>query len=313
MQPQAQPEAACGSVTLIMRFDLTDLRLFINVHETGTMTAGAQASHMTLASASERIRGMEDVLGVPLLVRNRRGATATPAGQALLHHARLVLAQVDHMHDALSDYGAGLRGHVRMLCNTSALSEHLPDVVSGFLQAHTGISLDLEERTSIEIVDAVRNRLCDVGMISDAVDAQGLTCFFFRSDSLVLIAARDHAVAAKRRIGFAEVASEPWVGLGATSALHEHVTQHARRLGKRLDYRVHLRSFESVCRVVGRGIGLAIVPQAVAQRHARSSGIRAIALSDAWARRNLLLCVRNMEDVPDPAQQFIQYLLAQGK
>ena len=296
-----------------MRFDLTDLRLFLNVFETGTMTSGARASHMTLASASERIRGMEEVLGGPLLVRSRRGATPTPAGQALAHHARLVLAQVDRMHDDLSDYGAGLRGLVRMMCNTSALSEHLPDVVSGFLKEHPGISLDLEERGSSEIVDAVRNRLCDIGMVSDAVDTAGLTCFPFRSDPLVLITARGQPFIMRRRVCFADVVSEPWVGLGTNSALHGHVAQHARRLGKRLDYRVHLRSLESVCRVVGHGVGVAIVPRAVARRHALSAGIKIIALSDAWAQRNLLLCVRNMDEITEPAQPFIRYVLAHGE
>jgi len=292
-----------------MRFDLTDLRLFLNVHETGTLTAGAQASHMTLASASERIRGMEDALGVPLLVRERRGVRVAPAGRTLLRHARVVLSQVDRMHDELGEYGAGLRGHVRMLCNTSALSEHLPDVISGFLAEHAGISLDLEERTSDEIVDAVRNQMCDIGMVSDSADTVGLECFVFRPDPLVLIAARGHPVAQKKGVAFQEVIDQSWVGLGAGSALHDHVTQHARRVGKRLDYRVRLRSFESICRVVGRGVGLAIVPKAVAQRHARSAAIRMIALSDPWAQRKLMVCVRRMEELPEHVKQLIRYML----
>lgn len=296
-----------------MRFDLTDLRLFLNVHETGTITAGAEASHITLASASERIRGMESALGAPLLVRDRRGAHITPAGRALVHHARLILSQIDRMHDELGDYGAGVRGHVRLLCNTSALSEHLPDVISGFLAEHAGISLDLEERTSDEIVDAVRNQLCDLGVVSDSVDLEGLECFVFRPDPLVLVASRDHAIAQKKSISFTEIVTQPFVGLGAGSALHDHVTQHARRLGKSLDYRVRLRSFESICRVVGRGIGLAVVPKAVALRYTRSTGIKMIALSEPWAQRNLVVCVRNMQDMPDHVQQLIQYMLARER
>lgn len=294
-----------------MRFDLTDLRLFLNVHEAGTITAGAQASYMTLASASERIRGMEDALGAPLLVRYRRGARTTPAGRALVHHARLVLSQIDRMHNELGDYGAGVRGHVRLLCNTSALSEYLPDVISGFLAKHAGISLDLEERTSDEIVDAVRNQLCDLGMVSDSADLEGLECFVVRPDPLVLVVPRGHAIAQNKRIGFADIVAQPFVGLGAGSALHDHVTQHARRLGKSIAYRVRLRSFESICRVVGRGIGLAIVPKAVARRYTRSAGIKMITLSDRWAQRKLVVCVRNMQDMPDHVQQLIRYILAQ--
>ena len=86
-----------------MRSDLTDLRLFVNVHEAGTITGGATATHMTLASASERIRSMEESLGVPLLVRDRRGVRSTPAGRTLLHHARLVLRQMDLLQGELGD------------------------------------------------------------------------------------------------------------------------------------------------------------------------------------------------------------------
>src|SRR3546814_18100434 len=112
-----------------MRFDFTDLRLFLHIHQTGSITGGAQRTHMTLASASERVRGMEDTLGVPLLVRERHGVRVTAAGRTLLHHARTVLQQVERMHGELDQYGHGIRGNVRLLCNTAALREYLPDEI----------------------------------------------------------------------------------------------------------------------------------------------------------------------------------------
>jgi DNA-binding transcriptional LysR family regulator len=293
-----------------MRFDLTDLRLFLSVHEAGTITGGATSSHMTLASASERIRGMEDALGVPLLLRNSRGVQLTPAGRTLLHHARLVLQRVDGLNDALGDYGRGLRGHVRLLCNTSALSVHLPEVVSSFLASRAGISIDLEERPSHEIVDALRNDVGDIGMVSDSADLAGLQSFAFCSDPLVLVVPRDHPMAQPATIGFDAIVDCPFVGLVEGSALQEHVARQARRLGKRLSYRIRLGGFESVCRVVGQGIGVGIVPRAVAIRYARSARIRRVGLSDAWAARNLVLCVRHLEALPAPAQQLVRHLLS---
>lgn len=293
-----------------MRFDLTDLRLFLNVHEAGTITGGAERSHMTLASASERVRGMEESLGVALLLRERRGVQLTPAGRTLLHHARLVLQQMDRLQGELADYGAGFKGHVRLLCNTSALSEHLPQVLGGFLARHAGISVDLEERASSEIVDALRNGLCDVGMVSDSVDLDGLQSFVFCADPLVLVVPRGHGLAQRRSVDLAEIVDCAFVGLLDGSALQAHITQQARRLGQRLNYRVRLRSFESVCRMVGEGIGVGIVPQAVALRHARAAKIKRIALTDAWAARNLMLCVRDLDALPAPAQQLARHLLA---
>ncbi|KQP37029.1 LysR family transcriptional regulator [Pseudorhodoferax sp. Leaf274] len=292
-----------------MRFDLTDLRLFTHIHQAGTITGGAQASHMTLASASERIRAMEDSLGVPLLQRQPRGVQPTPAGRSLLQHARQVLLQVERLQADLGHYGAGLQGQVRLLCNTSAMAEHLPRVLAAFLSEHPGISVDLEERPSEDIADALRNDLCDVGLASDAADLAGLQVHALWADPLVLVVPRGHAWAGRAGVTLAEVADAPLVGLAEHSAFHAHLAQHARRIGRRLAYRVRLRSFESVCRLVGAGIGVGIVPRTVALRCARQAGVQRVALAEPWAARQLVLCLREGHALGPAAQLFVQHLL----
>src|SRR5580658_2702332 len=102
-----------------MRFDLIDLRLFSLVVETGSITRGAAQANMALASASARLRGMEETIGLRLLDRGRRGVEATPAGDALAHHARIVLRQIEQLRGELGDYTKGLKGHVRLQANTA--------------------------------------------------------------------------------------------------------------------------------------------------------------------------------------------------
>jgi DNA-binding transcriptional LysR family regulator len=293
-----------------MRFDLIDLRLFLNIVEAGTITAGAQRTHMALASASQRVLGMEDVLATPLLVREKQGVRATDAGRTLAHHARLVLAQMEQMRDELGAYGAGLKGQVRLLCNTSAMTEHLPQVLSAFLAAHPQVSVDLEEQASQDIADAVRAGLCDIGIVSDAVDVEGLQRFVFRSDHLVLVVARGHPLARRRRVAFAEIVEHAFVGLVPGSPLQEHLAQHAKRLGKRLVYRVRVRGFEAVCRMVEQQIGIGVVPQAASLHCARSMRIVGVPLTDVWAQRRLVACVRQADELPLNARRMLQHLLA---
>ncbi|MFD4837542.1 LysR family transcriptional regulator [Achromobacter sp. NPDC058515] len=290
-----------------MRFDLTDLRLFLNVHETGSITAGARRSHMTLASASERIRGMEDALGVPLLLREHRGVAPTPAGRTLAHHARVVLGQMDRMRGELDHYGQGLKGHVRVLCNTTALSEYLPGVLGAFLKDHPRISVDLEERLSHEIADALRAGACDIGVLADSADLHGLRTRTFRHDPLTLVVPQGHPLAERPSVLLADVAGHEFVGLVEGSALQEHIAHHARRSGKALSYRVRLRSFDAVCRMVGQGVGIAIVPRVAALRYGRAAGVRRVALADDWAARDLVLCVR--DDLPAYAGELVEYAL----
>lgn len=296
-----------------MRFDLTDLRLFLHVVEAGSLTAGATRSHMTLASASQRVRGMEDALGHPLLLRRPKGVQPTEAGRTLLHHARLVLTQIERLRGELGEYGDGLKGHVRVRCNTSAMTEHLPEPLGRFLAAHAQVSVDLEERGSEDIVDALRAGLCDIGIVSDAVDTAGLECHAFRRDDLMLVMPRNHALAGRRRVALAEIAGLTFVGLPVDNPLQAHLALHARRLGRHLACRVRVGSFEALCSMVAQGIGVGIVPQTAARRCARSMPIVRAALGEPWAARTLLACVKDREALSLHARRMLDHLVPSSR
>ncbi|WP_316665407.1 LysR substrate-binding domain-containing protein [Ralstonia psammae] len=291
-----------------MRFDLTDLRLFLLTAEAGSITAGAERAHLTLASASARIRGMEDTLGVPLLTRNRRGVETTAAGRTLVHHARVVLQQMDRMRGELGEYARGLKGYVRLLSNTAAMTEFLPETLSAFLAAHPEVDVDLEELVSHEIVEAIAQGRADIGIVNDAVDLSGLETFPFRHDRLVLVTARDHPLAERRELAFVQTLQEDFVGLTGDNALQAYLAGHAARAGHRLKYRVRLRSFDAVCRMVERNVGVGVIPEHAAIRLQRSMGIRRVRLTDPWATRLLRICVRHFDDLPVFARQLIEHL-----
>ncbi|VBW17881.1 LysR family transcriptional regulator [Burkholderia pseudomallei] len=291
-----------------MRFDLTDLRLFLHVCEAGSITGGAERAHMTLQSASERIRGMEEELGVPLLQRAKRGTRATEAGRALEHHARVVLQQIDHMRGELQQFGAGLRGHIRLLSNTAALSEYLPDALAEYLPRHPKLSVSVEERSSQEIVHAIRGKTADFGIVADSVGLDGLEQMPFREDWLIAVAAVDHSLAARERVAFAELVDADFIGMTDGSALQVHLADQAKALGKRIDYRVQLKSFDAICRLIERGVGIGIVSRHAALRAQQTMQIRLIELTDPWAHRRLTICGRSFDELPKYTREFIAFL-----
>lgn len=292
----------------MMRFDLTDLRLFAHVIEAESITHGAERANLALASASARIRGMEETLGVPLLERGRRGIRPTAAGQALAYHARVVLQQVEQMRGELGKYACGLKGSVRVLTNTAALTEFLPEALASYLAANPNINIDLEERLSYEIVQSVAGGTADVGIVADTVDLAGLETFPFRVDRLVLVVPADFHLDGKERIAFSETIDREFVGLSAGSALQDYLGEHALRAGQPLKIRVRVRGFEAVCRMVEHGVGLGIVPETAAERCGRTMAIRKVHLLDAWALRHLTICVRRFGALPTYTQALIQHL-----
>jgi len=291
-----------------MRFDLTDLNLFRHVVEAGSITHGAERAHLALAAASTRIRHMEEALGASLLVRGRAGVTPTQAGRTLLQHARIMLAQAERLREDLGAYAGGLAGQVRVLSNTNALTEFLPDTLSSFLAAHPNVSVDLQERLSDEIVGLIAEGVADIGIVAGTVDPGRLTVYPFRSDRFVLVVARDHALARRAKIGFDEVLDHDFVGLDRASALQRFLAEKAGRAGRPFRLRVQLRSFDGVCRLVERNVGVGIVPETTAKWAAKTMAIKAIQLTDAWALRDLAICVRDYAALPPYARQLVDHM-----
>ena len=295
-----------------MRFDFTDLRLFLHVMQTGSITRGAERAHLALASASARIRGMEDVLGVPLLRRGRRGVEPTDAGRSLLDHARIVLQQIETMRGDLGAYSRGLKGSVRILANTSALSEHLPSLLAAFLAANPTIDIDLEDRESPAIGPAIASGDADIGIGSRAASVPGLERHPFRTDRLVLVVPAGHRLAGKRQTGFAALLDLDFVGLPRGTALDEHLAMQAARLGHALRLRVRVNSLDTVCAMVAAGGGVGIVPEATARRHRRALPLAAVRLAEPWSTRELALYVRDSRRLPQPARRLFEALRRAG-
>jgi len=293
-----------------MRFDLTDLRLVVAVCEGGAITRGADAVSMTLASASERIRGMEDTLGAALFERHARGVLPTDAGRVLLRHARRVLAQVERLHADLARFGGRHATRLRLQANTAAMAELVPTRLPAFLQAHPDAQIEVGERDSAAIVAALRGRHCEIGIVSDAVDVAGLDATPLRADPLDLVVPATHALNGLRTIAADALPADAYIGLSDDAALQRHIDAHARINGRPPRYRMRAGSLDAVCRLVGEGLGPAIVPRATAVRCRRRDGLSRIVIEAPWARRRLLLVTRADESLPLLGEALLSALSA---
>ncbi len=293
-----------------MRFDLTDLSLFRDVVEAGSITHGAGRANLALAAASTRIRNMEEALGAELLVRSRQGVTPTPAGRTLLQHARTILGQAERLREDLGAYAGGLAGQVRVLSNTNALTEFLPDSLSSFLASHPSVSIDMEEKLSDEIVGLIAEGVADLGIVAGTVDTGSLETYPFRRDRFVLVVPEDHPMAERSKVEFGSLLDRDFVGLERSSSLQRFLADKAARIGRPLRLRIQLRSFDAVCRMVESGVGIGIVPETTARRAERALHIVAVMLSDSWAVRDLTIVVRKLDELAPYARELVNHLRA---
>lgn len=291
-----------------MRFDLADLRLFLCVVDAGSITAGARQANLALASASERISKIESDAGVVLLERSRKGVATTEAGEALAHHARLILRQHSRLQGELRDFGAGARGTLLLYANTAALTGLLPQRLAPWLAQRPRLNLDLRERTSVEIVKMIGAGLAEAGVVSDAVNSTGLTIQPVAADPLVLIVPVAHRLAGSKEVCFADITGEQFVGLEAGSALQDHIDKHAADLRKTLALRIRMKNFEGSCQMVSQGVGVAIMPLMAARRFRRSYPFKTLTIRDKWACRQLCLCFQQWDTLSRPMQSLLAHL-----
>jgi DNA-binding transcriptional LysR family regulator len=290
-------------------FDLTDLQLIVNIGDASSLTRGAEKSHLSLPAASNRVKNLEDHFGTRLFHRNSQGVTLTPSGEAFLRHARLVLRQIDHLRGDIHEYARGIKGQVRMLANTTAMTEFMPAVLSRFLASHPDVTVELRERLSYLVIKAVSEGSADIGIVAGKPASSELEYIPYRQDRLVLVAPIDHPLSGLNEVAFSDTLAFEYVGLSEWSAIHAFLIQAADKLGYPFRFRVEVGSFEAVCRMIEAGVGIGVVPELVAKRYAQRLKLNIVRLSDEWSERKLQICVRNLQQLPSFTKDLVNMLV----
>jgi DNA-binding transcriptional LysR family regulator len=291
-----------------MHFDLFDLRLFVYVAEESNLRRGAERACISLAAASTRIKQLEDNIGTKLFYRKPQGVELNPAGEALLHHARKVLQQVDHLKIDLRDYAEGAKGHVRVLANTTSITSALPPALASFLAQHRDVSIDLREQLSQDIVMSINAAHADIGLVAGNVDMQGLEVRDFVADELLVAMPTNHPMAGLPRVEFVQTLDQPHISLSEGSALANFLPPLARSIGRHLEFRIQVSSFESICLLVEAGVGIGILPRSSALRHARTLKLALVPLADPWALRETKIVTRAGQPLPRLAAELVRHL-----
>lgn len=289
-------------------FDLHSLRIFLLVVQTGSLTKAADKSHMTLSALSKRIADLERTVDCALFVRMPRGLEPTPAGQELVHHARAVLDTVNRMAGEMSDFAVGVRGHVRVWANTSAIIQFLPDDLAAFLQDQPLVRISLEEKLGEEVVAALASGEADIGIFADNIAAVGVEKFPYRHDQLVVLVPPRHALASRQEVDFAETLDYDFVGLNQGSALLQRLTDASAAIDRTMRLRIQVSSFDGVCRMIEAGLGIGILPVGAVRPAILGVGLHAIRLTDPWATRGLWLGVKSGAALQPEAAKLLRHL-----
>ena len=291
-----------------MRFDLTTLNLVLAIADTHSITRGAQREHLALAAASKRLSDLEARFGVPLFERRARGVEPTEAGRALVRHIRSLHASLHALESEVVEFARGIKGHLRIAATAGAISECLPPDLAAFSRAHPQIRISLEDQTSAEIQAAVAEGRADVGILVPPLLDNRLRLWRYRRSVLAAVAPAGHTLARRKSVRFQALLEHDIVGLHQGAAVHELMRAEAEGQGRPLKARLQVRGFDAIAQLVEAGLGVAVMPAAVAQRFAQVFRIKTVTLDEPWAGRDYLLAVRAQEVLPTVVQRFVDAL-----
>jgi DNA-binding transcriptional LysR family regulator len=293
-----------------MKLDPVSLRLFVAVMEEGTIAAAALREHLAPAAVSKRISELEATLDAALFQRSNKGAQATAAAHALLGLARGVLYGLDDIAEQMAGYASGLRGHVRVFANISAITQFLPDDLRSFMAAAPLVQVHLQERISSAIARAVADSTADIGILNAGAYGEPLTMLPYREDELVLIVPRVHPLARRKKVSFREALAHEFVGAHPGSAVNIQLHRAAAEIGLPLRLRIQVGGYDAMSLMVAAGMGIGILPRQSARLYLASLDIRAVALDEPWVRRQLVVCVRSPEALSSAARSLVEHLCA---
>ncbi|AZF15299.1 LysR family transcriptional regulator [Pseudomonas sp. R3-18-08] len=293
----------------MQHLDHLSLHLFILVCEEGTIARASERAFIAPSAVSKRISDIEARFGTPLLNRSKRGVEPTPAGLALLRHARSLTRAMERLDSELSEYAEGARGHVRVLANISSIMEFLPEELSDFMIEHPRIQADIEERFSPDVVRGVAEGNADLGICRRSMAVGDLEFLPYRRDHLAVVVGANHALTGRTHIAFAETLAFDHLGLSAFATLNNFMRSEATKEGHELRFRSYVSSFDAAFRLVQFGLGLAVFPLEAVERYARLFDLRIIPLTDDWALGEFVICVRDRDALSLSARRLLDHLL----
>ena len=290
--------------------DLSSLEILIAAIEEKSLSRAAERVHLVTSAASKRISELERRLGTTLLRRHGRGVEPTPAGAMLYQQAKAILRNVAQARQSLAAFASSGVPNIRLVANSSTVLQFLPADISAFARKVPAARVDLVEAFSYDVPRMVADGQADIGIYHAEHPSSGVASMPYRTDRLGLVVPVGHPLSQRTSLRLNEALDYDFLGNFPRHSLDEFLTLAGASISRPLRVRAQVSNPEARCAMVREGMGLAIMPEGIARNYEARLGLVVLPLTDAWAARQLYVCVRDPEALSPQAGALLAHLLA---
>ncbi len=245
--------------------ELRHLRYFEAVARHCHVTRAAAELHIAQPALSKQISQLEAELGIQLFDRVGRNVRLTEAGEALLPHARAVIAQVFAARAEMDERVGLHKGRATVGTPPTVGTQLLPGVLAAFHRRYPGIELCLREAGVQTLLELLETGMTDVAVVTLPVTNHHLVVQPLFSEELVVVVWRDHPIAKCHHVRFSDLANEPWILAPENYELREATLNACRRAGFTPRIILDGSEMDTLLRFVATGLGIALVPKLAVQ------------------------------------------------
>jgi len=267
-----------SSRTLARRLKLRHLEVFRSVCEHGSVRGASEAVNIAQPAATKLIRDLEDMLGVPLFVRNRRGMVPTPHGELVRRHAGILFADVASLHAEVAALAQGQSGVLRLGVLPSLNSQLFAGSINRVLARWPAIRITVREGATTELLEALARNELDVtyGRILGMAQAKSLVAVPVYNEAFCVACSAGHPLAARRSVRWSDLVESGWALPIEGTPLRQLVDGIFARNGiLRPHAIVECSGYEQIRHVVSHSALVGVLPRALASQ-ARARGEIAI-------------------------------------
>lgn len=281
------------------------LEALIAVVDEGSFSRAADRVCRTQSAVSQAVKRLEELFEVTLVDRSSPALKPTEAGEALLVHARQIVASREQATKAIHDLKEAVDGKLTIVAHESAAHYVLPPLVRAFHLELPGVQIEVQRESVQQIPKQVLDGHADFGFVTYRPPFRDLQSLELFRDEVVLIVPSGHRLASKESVEIADLGGEEFVAHHVRTPTTEKILLLFEKADVPCHVAARLWSYENIKEFVRRGMGVASIPRMCVQEELRRGSLVELRIAGLDFYRTIRLVYRSESYLPEGGQRLL--------